>query len=579
MAERMPSHVVRWLFGTSVGIVAALLTGCGGTPESPAEADAGIRFVEVTNEAGLGDAHHENGAAGKKYYPEMMGSGAAFFDHDGDGWLDILYLGGGKWDGDAGSEPQSIWLFRNNQNGTFSEITEQVGLGEVTAYTIGQSIADYDNDGDPDLVVTTLTRNLFFRNDGGRYVEVGREIGLGEESVWSSSALFFDADHDGWLDLYIANYADWTPENDKWCPAGSDMKLYCIPADYEGIASKYFRNNGDGTFSDRSWEDGFLPAIGKSLGVVEIDYNKDGWTDIAVSNDGEGDLLYENRRDGTFIERGVASGFAFSEHGEARSGMGIDAGVVDSTGQVTIFIGHFSNESSGVFHHLGNGLFRDRSTVSRVGHASMTRLTFGIFLLDADYDGDLDLFAANGHVQPDQVSDTGHITFRQPPQLFINSGEGEFTVFEGSDEVWRRPLVARAAMYGDFDRDGRLDILITENDGPIHLWKNTSTSGRFLRVRLSGRVSNRDALGSRLEAWVKGQYMERRVRSGSSYLSQMERTATFGVGNADKVDSLLIFWPSGRVDRFTEILADREIALVEGEDTFREVPLEGSTAR
>ncbi len=549
--------------------------GCGESSGTPAarEPDYEIIFTDVSDEAGVSGAYHENGAGGRKYYPEMMGSGGGFVDYNSDGWIDILLMGGGAWEEPAGSIPQSLWLYRNNQDGTFTDVTEEAGLLDVDKYTIGMGAADYDNDGDEDLVITTLTENLFFRNDGGRYVDITAQSGISSEIMWSSSVLFFDADLDGWLDLYIANYADWTPETDHWCPKNSDIKLYCIPADYEGVASRFYRNNGDGTFTDRSYEDGFLPALGKSLGVVEMDYNNDGWSDLAVSNDGEGDLLYENNQDGTFTERGIVSGFAFSEHGEARAGMGIDAGVVDTTGEVSIFIGHFSEETVGVFRHRGNGLFEDRSSTSRIGHASLMKLTFGVFLFDVEYDGDQDLFACNGHVQPDRLTGGSHIKFKQPVQLYLNDGYGQFTEHDEQTGVWGMGLVSRAGAYGDYDHDGDLDIFVSQNDGPMHLWRNDSKTGHFLRVRLEGTTGNREALGARIRTLAGGRRRERRIRTGSSYLSQFEKVASFGLGAAQVVDSLIVSWPGGRVDRFGQIQADKEVFIVEGEPGYTETPL------
>ena len=523
-----------------------------------------IAFTEVTAEAGLAAFRHVNGAVGNKWYPEMMGSGGGFFDYDGDGWLDILLMGGGYWDDRPRTGYHALWLYRNLGDGTFALTTEEAGLGEVDAYTIGFAAADYDNDGDQDFVLTNLNENKLFRNDGSVFTEVGVQAGLSDHDEWSSSALFFDADRDGWLDLYVGNYVPWSPETDKFCPPGGTVKLYCIPANYDGIPSRFYRNNGDGTFADQTEEAGFLPALGKSLGVVELDFDNDGWSDVAVANDGEGDLLYHNNGGGTFTEKGMRSGFAFSEHGEARAGMGIDAGIVDSSGQVVIFVGNFSEEMAGVYRHVGGSLFADHAAASRIGHASMLTLTFGLFLFDVDLDTDLDLFAANGHVYPDRLVDQDKITFRQRAQLYLNRGDGRFDEFVPEDAPLTQTMVARAAAYADYDRDGDLDILITENNGPVHLWRNDSDGGGFLRVRLASRGGNRDALGARVVATVGGLRMERRIRTGSSYLSQSEKAAVFGLGEAVRVDTLVVYWPSGQVDRFADVEGNQEIRIEEG---------------
>ena len=302
-------------------LLACVLAACA---EEPPE--SGIVFTDVTLEAGLVDFRHDNGQAGQKYYAEQMGSGGGFLDYDGDGWLDILLMGGGQWDRIPARGYRALWLYRNNADGTFTDVTEEAGLGGVQAYTIGMAAADYDNDGDADFLLTNLNRNMLFRNEGGRFMEVGEEAGLSNEDEWSSSALWIDGNGDAWLDVYVGGYADWTPETDKFCPEGGSVKLYCVPADYAGISSRYYESNRDGTFTEQTQEAGLRHELGKALGAAEWDFNGDGWSDFVVANDGEGDLLYLSNQDGTFTERGVLSGIAFSEHGEARAGMGIDVG-------------------------------------------------------------------------------------------------------------------------------------------------------------------------------------------------------------------------------------------------------------
>ncbi|MEE9166479.1 MAG: CRTAC1 family protein, partial [Candidatus Neomarinimicrobiota bacterium] len=468
---------------------------------------------------------------------------------------------------------QGLWLFRNNGDGTFSQKTHEVGLTEVTAYGIGIAAADYDNDGDQDFYFTTLHKNMLFRNEGGAFKNVGEEAGVSGVSEWSSSGIFFDADRDGWLDLYVGNYAIWSPEQDKWCSMDGENKAYCPPEMYEGIPSRFYRNNRDGTFTDQTEEAGFLPAPGKSLGMAEFDFNDDKWPDLVVSNDGEGDLLYENNGDGTFTENGTVRGMAYSEHGEARAGMGIDVGVVDSSGHPSIFIGNFSNEMIGVYQYSDGGWFIDRAALSKIGLPSLNTLTFGLFLFDVEFDGDLDLFAANGHVYPSGVNmrsqNRNTISYRQSSQLFLNDGDGTFEeVGQKVGGVFRNLMVARGAAHGDYDRDGDPDILITENGGPAHLWRNDATRGNFLRVRLVGRKSNRDGIGSLVVAVAGNCVMTRRVRTGSSYLSQSETIVTFGLGEKSVVDSLRVQWPSGQVDNFVNIESNQEIGIEEGSGTF-----------
>lgn len=386
--------------------------------------------------------------------------------------------------------------------------------------------------------------------------------------------MFFDADKDGWLDLYVANYAQWTPETDIWCSLDGKTKVYCGPAVYTGVPSEFYRNNGDGTFSNQTEAAGFLPAPGKSLGVVEMDVNSDGWPDFAVANDGERDLLYLNNGDGTFTEKGTASGVAYSEYGEARAGMGIDAGVVDSKGNTTLFVGNFSKEMIGVYRYTGSGWFIDRAAVSRIGRPSLLMLTFGLFLIDADFDSDLDLFVANGHVYPERTKFEDGIAYRQPAQLFRNNGEGVFEdISDSCGAVFQKKIVARGAAYGDYDRDGDPDILLIENGGRAHLWQNNFRSPQFLRVSVEGKESNRDGISTRIVAISGGKHQERRIRTGSSYLSHSETTATFGLGQATVVDSLLIYWPGGAVDELFDVKANQEIKVTEGTEGYKTVPL------
>ena len=444
-----------------------------------------------------------------------------------------------------------------------------MGLGAVRAYAFGVTAADYDNDGDPDVLLTTLRENLLFRNDDGVFHEVGKEAGIADMARWSTSALFFDADRDGHLDLYVAGYLAWTPETDRVC-MDAEIRDYCNPREYRGVEDAFYHNNGDGTFTNRTEEagfrDGLRPEEGKGLGADELDYNHDGWPDLYVANDGERNFLFRNNQDGTFSEVATRSGVALDPNGTPRAGMGIDSGVIDSTGETAIFVGNFSEETVGVWRHEENGLFTDRAAASGLGFPTLPTLTFGLALFDADLDTDLDVLLANGHVLLHVPERRVGITFKQRPQLFLNRGDGVF------DEVSRtarprpgagagpgplsEPLLARALATGDVDGD--LDVLLTENNGPAHLWRHDLPAGHFLRVHVQGTKSNRDGIGARIRATVvranlDGLVMERRVRTGSSYLSQSELAVTFGLGSNRPVASLKVTWPSGQVERFQQV--------------------------
>ena len=519
-----------------------------------------IVFTDVTASAGLGDFLHETGAFGEKWFPETMGAGGGFLDYDGDGILDIILISGSVFSSQGVISQPSIRLYRGSEDGQFTEVTQEAGLQPLQSYAFGVSVADYDNDGDPDVFVTALYENLLLRNEGGVFREVSQETGLGRYSEWSSASVFLDADRDGFLDLYIGNYVYWTPEEDIYCTRVGDKKSYCTPEQYEGIAGRFYRNRGDGTFEERSGD--FVGLPGKTLGAAAMDYNRDGWPDLIVANDTQRDLLFENQGDGTFIEKGVVSGIAFDETGRARAGMGIDIGVVDHTGGETVFIGHFSGEMVGVYRHLGNGIFTERAAVSQIGRPSLRTLTFGLLLSDFDLDGDLDLVTANGHITEDIGEVEEGVTFRQRTQLYVNEGEGRFSEAEPTG-VLSEFMVARGAAWADYDQDGDPDLLITENGGPAHLWRNDTSYGNSLTVKLVGSESNRDAVGSLVRVHVNGKWQERYVRTGTSYLSQSQRWPLFGLGVAESVDSLEVRWQNGGFMSRTAIPAGT-ITLVEG---------------
>ncbi len=523
-----------------------------------------IEFSDVTKSVGLENFFHDNGSFGKMWFPEQMGSGGGFIDYNNDGWLDILLIGGGAWKDYTKRDIQTLWLYKNNANGTFSNVTAETGLGQINTYGLGVAAADYDNDGDQDIYLTTLDRNILLNNNEGYFVNVSKNAGLGNTLDWSSSAVFFDADNDGWLDLYVGNYAIWSPLSDLWCSLDSKTKVYCPPEMYTGLPSKFYHNNRDGTFSDYTKKAGFLPAPGKSLGAVLMDYNDDGWLDLAVANDGERDLLYKNNGDGVFDEIGTELGMAYGENGEARAGMGIDAGVVDSSGNTTIFIGNFSNEMVGVYSYSGKGWFNDRSAISKIGRPSFLSLTFGLMLFDVDMDSDLDLFIGNGHVYPERTKNQDGISYKQASQLFINNGNGLFAIAnEKVSGVLNNEMVVRGVAVGDYDKDGDLDLLLTENNGPAHLWRNDTEEKNYLRVNLMGIDSNKDGIGSKVLLYIGGYKMERLIRTGSSYLSQSEMTATFGLGEHQKIDSLFVCWPSGNKEIFYDIEINKEILIKE----------------
>jgi enediyne biosynthesis protein E4 len=530
------------------------------------------QFTDVTSAASI-RFRHTNGAFGKKYLPETVGSGAAFLDVDSDGWQDLLLVNSRNWPGRAGA-PSYPALYRNNRNGTFSDITRAAGLA-VEMYGLGVSGADYDNDGDADIYITALGPNRLFRNNGGgRFDDVTVRAGVGDPG-FSTSALWFDYDRDGRLDLFVANYVEWSSETDLFCTLNGKTKSYCTPESYKGQSPTLYRNAGDGRFENVTRKAGLYDPSAKALGLALIDYDNDGLLDVFAANDTQPNRLYRNKGNGTFADVGVMTGVAFNEAGKARAGMGTDAADYDWSGRQSLIIGNFSNEMMALYSNEGNGLFIDEAPTSTIGRASTLRLTFACFFFDFDLDGALDIFAANGHVADDIATVQPTITYAQPPLLFRNLGRKKFEdVSIRVGEAFARPAVARGAAYGDYDNDGDLDLIVTANNGPARLFRNDGTANHKLRVTLTGAASNRDGIGAKVRVLRgTGSPVSAMVKTGSSYLSQSELPLTFGLGAATKVSGIEITWPNGRTDRLPGVAGDQSITIAEGKGVVRAVPL------
>ena len=527
--------------------------------------DPGFRFTDVTAPAGI-DFRHETGAYGAKFLPETMGPGCAFLDYDNDGWLDILLLNGQDWPGHR-RRRATMRLLRNNRKGGFTDVTREAGL-DVEMYGLGVAVGDFNNDGFPDLYVTAVGQNRLFRNDGkGRFADVTNAAGLGARRAFSTSALWFDFDRDGQLDLFVCNYVRWSPEQDVHCSLDGKAKSYCTPEAYRGSTCWLFRNKGDGTFEDVTAKSGIFDASSKSLGVAMLDMDSNGWPDLFVANDTQPNKLYRNNGNGTFTESAVPLGVAFSEDGRARAGMGVDTGDFQRTGRMGIAVTNFDNEMLGLYESAARGGYVDRAVAAGVGVASRERLGFGCMFADFNLDGHLDLVVANGHID-DTVRSLGRgISHAQVASLFINDGAGRFR--DAATEVGREfatPKIGRGVALGDFDRDGDLDLLITTNGGPAHLYRCDVTNGnRSIRFRLEGRKSNRDAIGAVVQVFDASGMQVQMVKSGSSYLSSSDKTLTFGTGRREQVDRVAIFWPSGRADEFKKLATGRTYLCVEGE--------------
>jgi enediyne biosynthesis protein E4 len=532
-----------------------LLLGAPLAAAFAAGSDPGFRLVNVTAAAGI-DFQHNSGAFDRKFLPETLGPGCAFLDYDGDGWLDILLVNGMDWPGHK-KRRSTLRLYRNNRNGTFTDVTERAGLAVAEMYGMGVAVADYDNDGFPDILITAVGQNRLFKNTGkGTFLDVTDKAGLGGRSSFSTSAMWFDFDRDGHLDLFVCNYVKWSPEHDVYCSVDGKRKSYCTPEAYHGSTCWLFRNRGDGTFEDVTAKSGIFDTTSKSLGVALVDYDRDGWPDVFVANDTQPNKLYHNLRNGTFEDVAVRAGVAFSEDGKARAGMGVDVADYDNSGTAGIVITNFDNEMMALYRNGRGGTYTDVSVKSGIGQPSRNSLGFGCAFCDLNLDGWLDLVAANGHID-DTARVLRNVGYAQAPHLFLNDGHGAFhdvATEAGSD--FAAPKVARGIAYGDFDRDGDVDLLITTNHGPAFLYRNDVTNkNRSLRLRLAGTKSNRDAIGAVVRLATPEGTQSRMVKTGSSYLSQSELTLTFGIGRRDKADRVVIEWPSGGVEEYKNVAA------------------------
>ena len=532
----------------------------------------GRAFTDVTTAAGIKFRHH-SGATGKKYLPETMGSGGAFLDADGDGWLDVLLVNSKSW---TGTPRTRHALYRNNGNGTFADVTVASGLG-VEMYGMGVAAADYDHDGRIDVYITGLDGNRLFRGaGGGTFVDVTARAGVGAGG-FSTSAAWLDYNNDGRLDLFVARYVEWSIKNDLFCTLDGKSKSYCTPESYKGQSGILYRNKGDGTFEDVTRAAGLHDPTAKALGIALLDYDTDGTVDLFVANDTQPNRLYRNRGNGTFADVATTAGVAFNEAGVARAGMGVDAADVDGSGRPSLIIGNFSNEMMALYMNEGNGLFIDEAPTSTIGRGSLLTLTFACFFFDYDLDGLLDVFAANGHVADDISRVQPRVNYAQPPHLFRQTARGRFEAMTsrlGAD--FARPMVARGAAYGDYDRDGDLDLLVTTNNGPARLLRNDGppvAATPVTRIALRGSSANRDAIGAKVVVRMKdGSRRTQLVKTGSSYLSQSELPITVGLGASGAVESAEITWPGGRVEKLGAMPAGHTVVVEEGRGIVERLP-------
>jgi hypothetical protein len=542
--------------------------------EAPTDRPPAVTFTDITEQAGIGFVH-VNGAYGERLMPETIGSGAAFFDYDRDGDPDLFLANSKHW---AGHEPHGAAptqaLYRNDGKGSFEDVTSEAGLA-FPAYAMGVAVGDYDGDGWDDVYLAGLNENRLFRNVEGRFEEVTDQAGVaGGGETWSASPAFLDYDGDGDLDLFVVNYVKWSRDIDLEI----DFRLtglgraYGAPLNFVGTDNSLYRNEGDGTFSDVTTTAGIRVMdpvsghpVGKGLGVVPVDYNLDGHLDLVVVNDTVRNFLFRNNGHGSFEETAVFEGLAYDRNGKSTSAMGVDAAWFRDDQDLGIAVGNFANEMASLFVTAdGKPPFVDEAVLEGLGPASRIPLTFGLLFLDYDLDGRLDLLLANGHLENEIHKVQQSQTYAQAPSLFWNCGEacrGRFVSVSESGDM-ANPLVGRGISYADIDADGDLDVLITQNGRRPALLRNDQQTGHhWLRVRLEGRAPNTGAIGARLALTSGGVTRTRVVMPSRGYMSQVERTVTFGLGHHDRVDRLTVTWPDGSEQTLTPESVDTTLVI------------------
>ena len=566
--SRLAAVALAGVCAAAVAMPATRAQSAGGTAPAPVAA----MFQDVAKTAGIA-VHHTSGASAEKYLAETMGSGAALFDFDGDGWLDLFLVDGGSVADAAVAARARHRLFRNQHDGTFADVTARIGGRTRADYGMGACAGDVDNDGRPDLYVTSYGTNTLYRNDVDGFIDVTREAGVGL-SRWSTSCAFLDMDRDGDLDLFVANYLDAPKTDNRFCGNPQRrIRVYCHPLNYKGLASVLYRNNGKGVFTDISAAAGISVHVGNGLGVAVGDYDDDGLPDVFVANDAVPNFLFHNEGEGRFTEVGLAAGVAVARDGKPRAGMGTDFADFNGDGRLDLVVTNHEFETHSLFRNDGGGVFTDVTVESGLGPATLPFVGFGVAFFDFDNSGALDLAIVNGHVIDNTALFRPGSTHAQRKLLFRNlNGRRVQEIGRQAGSGFAVPGVGRTLVTGDVDNDGDLDLLVTNNGGLPELLRNGNAGGNALLVHLVGTTSNRDALGARVTVSAGGRTQVREVKSGSSYLGQGDLRVHVGLGDARTVDRLEIRWPGGRSERVETVAVNQILTVQEGRGVTASTP-------
>jgi hypothetical protein len=566
---RFVTHI---LFGAAIAPIAVLAVSGFQLvlPQEPAKMPAppiSVRFTDIRKAAGI-TFLQDSTQTEEKYYLETMGTGVAWLDYDQDGLMDLYFVQSGATDAYKPARPLHSALYHNNGDGTFTDVTARAGVGGEGHYGQGVAVGDYDNDGFPDLYVTGYGRAILYHNNGdGTFTDVTAKAGVGDEGNWSTSAGWFDYDKDGWLDLVVTNYLDWSPKNNLWCgERAPGYRAYCNPNNYKGQKTKLYHNNHDGTFTDVSDKSGVGLPESKGMGVVLADFNNDGWPDIAIANDTWSNFFLLNNHDGTFRDVSLISGLAASEDGRYEAGMGIDAADIDGDGLMDVYITHLDMELNRLYHNNGDETFTDVTYSSGIGNKAMLLSGVSAKFIDYDNDGWPDIVQANGAMVDNVNLYHSMITYKEPLLMFHNLGNGHFD--KSSDSLgpdFIRPVAGRGLATADFFNDGSVGIAVNcRGDYPELLRNEGGNANHWLEVLLIGTKSNRDGIGSVLKLTAEGFVRVDQAKGGTSYMSASDPRIHFGLGKRTKIDSLVITWPSGQVNKLTDVPVDKIIAVKEG---------------